>query len=254
MLHIAGVALEVERTAPARAGSPTLVFLHQGLGSAAQWRDFPRRLAGATGCGALVYSRPGHGQSGPPPGGRGDDYLHHEALVVLPALLAAEDVREPILIGHGDGASIALIHAGEGQAPVRGLSAVAPHVVMEEVTRHGVRAARDAFAMSNMAERLARHHRDGTGLFMAWADTLLRPSFQDWNIEDGLSAIGCPVLLLQGVDDEYGTLEQLDRIERRVTGPVTRFDLCDCGHDPFRDQPVRLIQTHCAWIKGLLSR
>lgn len=252
-LHIAGGVLEIDRIAPARAGLPVLVFLHQGLGSMGLWRDFPRRLAAASGCGAIVYSRRGHGHSSPLTTPRGDDYLHHEALVVLPEVLAAEGVTDLVLIGHSDGASIALIHAGDGRWPVRGLSAVAPHVLVEDVTVAGVRAARDIFMQTNMVERLARHHDDPRGIFLAWADTWLRPSFRSWNIEDHLSGIRCPTLLIQGVEDEYGTLDQLDRIERRVAGPVTRLDLCDCGHDPFRDQPVKMLQAHVAWLRTLMS-
>lgn len=248
---IAGHMLEIAHVPAARSGLPTLVFLHEGLGCIALWRDFPQRLARATGCGALLYSRHGYGQSAPLTGPRQDDYLHHEALVVLPELLAAEGIADPVLIGHSDGASIALIHAGAARWRVRGVSAQAPHVFVEDVTITGILAARRAFRETDMEGRLGRYHRDPSATFRGWNDTWLRPSFRQWNIESFLPGITCPTLLIQGIGDEYATLAQLDAIAGQVSGEVMRLDLADCGHTPFRDQPEKVLDAHVQWIAGL---
>lgn len=233
-----------------RPGAPTLVFLHEGLGCIATWRDLPRRLATATGCGALVYSRYGYGASDPLSGPRRDDYLQHEALVVLPALLRVLEIADPVLVGHSDGASIALIHAGAGW-PVRGLVAMAPHVFVEDITIAGIRAALDAFATTDLPVRLSRHHTDASTTFRGWSDTWLRPSFRHWNIEDSLAGISCPILLVQGEADEYATMAQLDAVAAGVCGPVSRLELAGCGHIPFRDRPAEVQQAIAGFVAGL---
>ncbi|MGH2946094.1 MAG: alpha/beta fold hydrolase [Solirubrobacteraceae bacterium] len=210
---------------------PGLVFLHEGLGSVALWRDFPARVAAATGRRALVYSRLGHGRSDPPGAPRTPRFMHEEALDVLPALLDRFDVREPVLVGHSDGASIALIHAGTAGRPVAGLVLLAPHVFVEDVSIEGITAARRAFEQTDLPERMSRYHRDAHATFRSWNDIWLAPEFRDWSIEDTLKGVSCPVLLVQGDRDEYGTLEQLAAIESGVRGSTERLVL-PSGHAP----------------------
>jgi pimeloyl-ACP methyl ester carboxylesterase len=247
----AGHALEYEwlDAAPQDAGGlPTLVFLHEGLGSIRQWRDFPLQVVKATGCRALVYSRYGYGQSDVLREDRaGVRFMHREALEALPALLAALRVERPVLVGHSDGASIALIHAGAGHA-VRALAVMAPHVFVEPICVESIRKARDGFEPSGLAARLAKYHRDPVKTFHLWADAWLDPAFLAWNIEEYLPGIACPVLALQGVDDEYGTMEQLERIRRGVRGPCELVKLAACGHAPFREQPQATLDALTRFI------
>lgn len=232
---IAGNALEVERIAAADPKAPTIVLLHEGLGCVSLWRDFPERLAARTGCAALVYSRHGYGRSAVNRDGFEPDYMHHEALEVLPALLDHYGLADPLLYGHSDGASIALIHAGGSGRGVSGLIVEAPHVFVEPESITGIEAARDAFAAGDLADRLARHHTDARATFHAWNDAWLDPRFRDWNIEGYLPGISAPVLMVQGEEDAYGTLAQLDAIARGVGGPCDRLVLPGCGHAPHRE-------------------
>ena len=215
---------------------PALVFLHEGLGSVGLWRDFPARVAAATGRCVLVYSRFGHGDSDPLATPRTPRFMHEEALETLPALLDRFDLRGPVLIGHSDGASIALIHAGTAGRPVSGLALLAPHVFVEDVSIEGIEAARQAFAETDLPARMARHHRDAEATFRAWNDAWLAPEFRSWNIEDVLGGIACPVLVVQGTQDQYGTLAQVAAIERGVRGPFRRLVL-DVGHAPHLEAP-----------------
>jgi pimeloyl-ACP methyl ester carboxylesterase len=215
---------------------PALVFLHEGLGSVGLWRDFPARVAQATGRRALVYSRFGHGDSDPLEAPRTPRFMHEEALETLPALLDRLDLRDPVLIGHSDGASIALIHAGTSGRPVSGLALLAPHVFVEDVSVEGIEAARGAFAETDLPARMGRHHRDAEATFRAWNDVWLAPDFRSWNIEDVLGGVSCPVLVVQGTRDQYGTLAQVDAIERSVRGPFRRLVL-DAGHAPHLEAP-----------------
>jgi pimeloyl-ACP methyl ester carboxylesterase len=216
---------------------PTLVFLHEGLGSVAMWKDFPQRVAAATGCPGLVYSRAGYGQSTPLAMPRRPDYMHAEALSSLPAVLDRLAIDEPILIGHSDGASIALIHAGARVRPTRAIVALAPHVFVEELSVASIARAKSVYDTSDLRDRLAHYHGDVDSAFRGWNDIWLAAAFRNWNIEPYLPTIGCPLLLIQGRDDEYGTLAQLDAIERQVGGRVERVELAACGHSPQRDQP-----------------
>jgi len=244
----AGRSLEYERVGDAAARAPALVFLHEGLGSIRQWREFPAQVAGATGRRALVYSRYGYGQSDVLREARaGVDFMHREALEALPRLLAALGVERPVLIGHSDGASIALIHAGAGH-PVRALALMAPHVFVEPVCIESIRKASETFASSDLAARLAKYHRDPAKTFHLWADAWLDPAFLDWNIEDCLGAIACPVLAIQGVDDAYGTMAQLERVARGVGGPCELVKLAACGHAPYRDQPERTLEAVARFV------
>lgn len=224
----------------AGAAAPTLVFLHEGLGSVAMWRDFPQRVVAATGCSALVYSRYGYGRSDRLAAPRRPDYLHAEALCALPQLLDALDVERPVLVGHSDGASIALIHAGGAGRPVAGVVAIAPHVMVEEVAIAGIRATVRAYETTDLKQRLARYHDDPESAFRGWSDVWLSPAFRDWNIEACLPRIEAPVLAIQGRDDEYGTLEQIRRIAAAARD-VDTLELADCGHSPHKDQPEAVI-------------
>jgi pimeloyl-ACP methyl ester carboxylesterase len=243
-VEVAEERLEILRIAPERAGL-TLVFLHEGLGSVAGWRDFPRTLCDRLDAPGLVYSRRGYGRSTPLAATRGTDYLHREAWLVLPALLQHLGIEDPLLVGHSDGGSIALLYAAR-HSP-RAIAIMAPHVFVEDVTIAGIRAAREAWKHGNLREPLARMHDDPDGAFFGWNDGWLDPAFRLWNIEAELPKIRCPVLAIQGVDDQYGTMVQLDRIAAGVRSPCHLLKLADCGHAPQRDQPLAVIEA----IEGL---
>ncbi len=221
-----------------RASAPVLVFLHEGLGSIGQWRDFPARVAGATGCRALVYERYGYGQSDVLAEPRRTvRFMHDEALLSLPEMLSSLKIEKPILVGHSDGASIALIHAGAGHA-VRGVAVMAPHVFIEPICIASIKEAAQKFESTDLPLRLGKYHRDSRKTFYGWADVWRDAEFVRWDIrEDYLPHVACPVLAIQGYDDEYGTMAQLDEIAARVKGPCELLKLEGCGHSPFRDKP-----------------
>lgn len=230
-MRVAGVELETEEIAGAE---PALVFLHEGLGSVELWRDFPARLASATGRRALLYSRAGHGQSDVPGHDRTPRFMHDEALDVLPPLLREAGIERPVLVGHSDGGSIALIHASAH--PVDRLILLAPHVFVEDVTVASIEAARVTFETTDLGGRMGRYHRDAGRTFRLWNDIWLAPEFRAWNIEDVLATVTAPTLLIQGEHDQYGTLAQIDAIERGVQGPVQRVVL-DGRHAPHLEAP-----------------
>lgn len=239
-----GHRLEIREIA-GRADLPTLVFLHEGLGSAALWKDFPDKLAAATGTSALIYSRHGHGRSDRLTGNRGVDYMHVEALTTLPELRRKLRLDQVVLVGHSDGASIALIHAARW--PVRGLILEAPHVFVEDVTVAGIAEAKRAYETTDLGKRLARYHDDPDGTFWGWNKIWLHPDFRSWNIESVLPDVRCPVLAIQGAEDEYGTLAQLDAVERGVTGPFEKLVIADCRHAPHRDQEAATLAAMVRW-------
>lgn len=245
----AGRSLAYEWVGEDQGGRPPLVFLHEGLGSIRQWRDFPAKVAAATGCRALVYDRYGYGQSEVLREKKREiRFMHEEALFSLPDLLGALQIRNPILIGHSDGASIALIHAGAG-FPVRGVAAMAPHVFIEPICLSSIRKAAETFETTDLPARLGKYHRDVRKTFYGWADVWLDREFEGWDIrEEFLPGIACPVLAIQGYGDEYGTMQQLDEIERRVNGPCELLKLADCGHSPFRDQPDAVLREISRFI------
>ncbi|MBL8390914.1 MAG: alpha/beta hydrolase [Candidatus Accumulibacter sp.] len=247
---VAGQALECRFIAASRAQRPTLVFLHEALGSLSAWRDFPARVAQATGCGALVWSRPGHGHSPPLPLPRTPRYLHDEALVRLPALLAALAIARPLLVGHSDGGSIALLHAAATPQDVAGVVVLAPHEFVEAKALAGIRRAGELFACSDWRRRLARHHRDAEAVFRSWHDTWLAPEFADWDITGCLPAIRCPLLAIQGEDDEYATMRQIECIADAASD-VTLLKLARCGHSPQRDQPEAVIEAIVLLVERL---
>jgi pimeloyl-ACP methyl ester carboxylesterase len=253
LLRIGGVELEVVRIDGARPDLPSIVMLHEGLGSVAMWKDFPEQVARATGRGVVVWSRRGYGRSTPIDGPRGVRYMHDEALVTLPALLDVLGLERPVLFGHSDGASIALLCAGSPVAaarPVSGVIAMAPHVRVEDVAVESIAAAKLAWDETELRARLARYHDDPDGAFRGWNDIWLHPGFRDWNIEACLVAIRCPVLAIQGEDDEYGTMDQVERIARVV--PDTEIvRLADCRHSPHRDQPEAVLDAVARFVGRL---
>ncbi len=209
--------------------TPALVLLHEGLGSVGLWRGFPQRLHVATGRRLIAFSRFGHGRSAPPPEPRTPAFFHAEALEVLPEVLAELGVEQPVLVGHSDGGSIALIHAAHH--PVSALALLAPHVFVEEVTVREIAQTREQYLNAGLRERMARHHDDPDAAFWGWCDVWLDPEFRAWNLEAETGRVRAPALLIQGADDPYGSLEQIDRIEARVQGPVERLVLPG-GHSP----------------------
>ena len=247
----AGRSLAYEWVGAETGDRPTLVFLHEGLGSIRQWRDFPAQVAAATGCRALVYDRYGYGQSDVLQEPRRTvRFMHDEALVALPELLEKTGIENPILVGHSDGASIALIHAGAGY-PVRGVVAMAPHVFIEPICLSSIRKAAQTFESTDLPARLGRYHRDVRKTFYGWADVWRDPQFEGWDIRaDYLPGIRCPVLAIQGTDDEYGTMEQLEEIARRVKGPCELLQLPGCGHAPFRDRPESVLKAVTRFVTG----
>ena len=232
---------------------PLMVFLHEGLGSVSMWRGFPQVLCSALGCRGLVYSRPGYGRSTPRAADEvwGLDFMHRQALDVLPALLAALNIdtaaRPPWLLGHSDGGSIALLHAAHFPHRVAGAIVLAPHIVVEDVSVASIELARLAYLNTDLRDKLARHHDDPDSAFWGWNNAWLNPAFRRWSIEEEISTITCPLLALQGMHDEYGTLEQIAGIARRVPGTELRA-LAGCGHSAQRDQPELLIAAIQAFV------
>ena len=240
------VRIEHQWIARERRAAPLIVFLHEGLGSLSMWRDFPQRLCDAAGCRGLVYSRPGYGRSTPRDVEEawGLDFMHRQAHEVLPALLAAlaidADRDPPWLLGHSDGGSIALLYAARFGQQVAGAIVLAPHIVVEDLSVASIAQTRSAYLETDLRQRLARHHDDPESAFWGWNRIWLHPPFKQWSIVEEIAAIRCPLLAVQGLADQYGTLEQIRGIARRV--PQTELlELSDCGHSPQRDQPEALI-------------
>lgn len=241
------------RTGGARVPAPLVVFLHEGLGSLAMWKDYPQRLCDAGGYRGLVYSRAGYGRSTPrahderwPPA-----FMHAEAQQVLPHLLDRLDAGSargaPWLFGHSDGASIALIHASWFPDAIAGVIAVAPHIHVEDLSIRSIEKARDAYLSTDLRSRLARYHADPDSAFWGWNDVWLSGEFRTWSIEAMLVRARCPILAVQGADDEYGTLAQVEGIKRHA--PRTEVVvLPNCGHSPHRDAPEALTQATTDFI------
>ena len=235
-------------------GRPVMVFLHEGLGSVAMWKDFPARLCEDIGHRGLVYSRPGYGRSTPRAPGEawGLDFMHRQAEIVLPALLQALDVRAPyVLFGHSDGGSIALIHAAAFPPRVAAAIVLAPHILVQEFGLASIRDARTAYEAGDLRGRLARFHDDVDSAFRGWNDIWLNPEFPTWTIEALLPSITCPVLAMQGEDDQYGTMAQIDGIATRVRD-TQLVKLPQCGHSPHRDQPDAVIHRVREFLAGNL--
>ena len=251
---IDGVRLEYQQFNPPQQTDLTLVLLHEGLGCVAMWKDFTRRLASMTSCRVLAYSRAGYGGSDPCRLPRPLSFMHDEGLRVLPEILAAAEIQKAILIGHSDGASIALINAGGiDDARIKGLILMAPHVFVEELTLASIRAARTAYETTDLRERLARYHGDNVDCaFLGWNQAWLDPGFLDWNLETYLPKINVPVLLLQGEEDNYGTIRQLEKISEALPQTETVL-LPECGHSPFRDKAAETLQLIAKFCSAKLS-
>ena len=251
-MEIAGRSIDVVHIAARRAGAPTLVFLHEGLGSVALWRDVPARLAQRTGFGALIYSCYGNGFSEVLHEPRDVAYMHDEALVALPELLARHEISDPILVGHSDGASIALIYAAAHPEKVRALVLEAPHVIVEEISVASIAAIGQAYRTTSLREKMARHHTDADATFFGWNDIWLSPAFRSWSILDCLPSISAPALAIQGGNDEYGTLEQLTLLASGSGGKTDRLVLAGCGHSPHRDRPGFVEDAIVTWLAEAL--
>ncbi len=236
-VRIDGHLLDTQRIA---GDEPTIVLLHEGLGSLALWRDLPQELAQKSGRSVLAYSRYGYGNSDPFTEPREPDYMHHEARVVLPELLASFTIARPVLVGHSDGASIALIYASTHE--VAGLVTIAPHVFVEPVTVEAIAQARATYDTVGLRERLARHHRNVDATFYGWNDIWLDPRFRTWNIEPLLAGIRAPVLAIQGDADAYGTLAQIEAI-RAAVAHTTTLIVSGAGHSPQRDAPATVVDA-----------
>lgn len=232
-------------------GKPTLVFLHEGLGSVGLWRDFPDKVAHKLGTRALIYSRFGYGGSDGLLAKREPDFMHREALEVLPELLDQLSIDRPLLVGHSDGASIALIHAGASGRAVRGVAVMAPHVFVETVTLESIARIRATYLASGLRERLGKYHARVDDAFLGWADIWLDPRFAAWCIDDIMPAISVPILAIQGRQDEYGSMRQLDRIQALAKAPVTRLELDQCGHSPHRDQENACVEAIVDFVRRL---
>lgn len=242
------IRIEYDWVGHAKAKSPVLVFLHEGLGSLSMWKDFPQRICDALGVRGFVYSRPGYGKSTP----RGQaeqwdtDFMHRQALEVLPAVLRVAGIKTeetPVwLFGHSDGGSIALIYAASNPSNVSGLVVLAPHIMVEELTIKSIESARQAYKTTDLSARLARYHDEPDSAFWGWNDIWLKPAFRAWSLENLLPQITSPVLAVQGMDDQYGTMAQIHGIKEAVVH-TELLELADCGHSPHRDQPEKLISA-----------
>ena len=240
----ADLRLEYEWVGRDDADAPVLVFLHEGLGSVAMWRGFPARLCEAVGARGLVYSRPGYGRSSPRAAGEKwrPDFMHRQARDVLPALLQELEVTRPWLFGHSDGGSIALLYAAAFPDALQGAIVLAPHILVEDISVSSIEKAREAYRQTDLKQRLGRYHDDADSAFWGWNDIWLDPAFRDWSIEEEIRAIRCPLLAIQGLDDEYGTLEQIRGIARRVP-QAQLLEIPKCGHSPHKDQPEIVIDA-----------
>jgi pimeloyl-ACP methyl ester carboxylesterase len=252
-LDVRGHRLEVVRIRGGREDAPELVFLHEGLGSVSLWKDFPARVAEVTGCPVTVYSRYGSGNSDLLKEPRAVRYMHDEALQSLPDLLSQLKIENPILVGHSDGGSIAIIYAGVHNQ-VRGLVLLAPHVFVEGLSVASIAEAKVKFETTNLPEKLARHHRDASRTFWGWNDIWLHPEFRNWNIEEYLPRITCPALVIQGLEDQYGTMAQVEAIRKQSAGPVQVLALEDCRHSPQRDQPEKVLEAVGKFVAAVVGR
>ena len=245
--------IEAQWVGIASPEAPVIVFLHEGLGSVAMWRDFPQRLCEAVGARGFVYSRPGYGRSTPRAAGErwAPDFMHRQAREVLPAVLRAAgldaEARPPWLFGHSDGASISLLYASMFPRALAGAIVLAPHILVEDVSIASIEKAREAWATTDLRQKLARYHDDAESAFGGWNGAWLDPAFRDWAITGELHRIRCPVLAIQGVDDEYGTMEQIRGIARNVPG-TRLMELPACGHSPHKDQQDAVIASVRAFM------
>lgn len=237
-ITIKGRALECVSFGPSPSDTATIILLHEGLGCVALWRDFPQRLSDATGCGVFVYSRAGYGQSDLDSLPRPLDYMTREAVDVLPHVIDAISAKKVILVGHSDGASIAAIYAGSFNDPRLGaIALMAPHFFTEPMGLAEIERAKIVFETTNLPAKMGKYHRHPEHTFRGWNDSWLHPDFATWDITDVIDYIRVPCLLIQGEQDQYGTMAQLDVVQDRSYAPVDRVNIPDCKHTPFAEQP-----------------
>ena len=253
-LRVADAELDYRFNGPQPDAAPTLILLHEGLGCAALWGDFPDKLSQATGCGVFAFSRAGYGQSSPASLPRRPDYMHREALNVLPAVLDAVGLQRGILIGHSDGASIATIYMGAVQDHrIRGLALIAPHFIVEDVSIHSIAAIRVAYETADLKTKLGRWHRDVDNAFYGWNDAWLDPAFRDWDISESLAYIRVPVAIVQGADDQYGTLRQIEIAQDECYCPVDVTIIPGAAHSPHREAPAVTLDTLAQFVNDIAA-
>jgi len=252
-LDLPPLRLEYRMIGPRPDAAPTIVTLHEGLGCVGLWGSFPEELAAATGAGVFVYSRTGYGESSAATLPRTINFMDEEALATLPRVLAAIGFQRGILLGHSDGASIATIYTGTVQDHrVRGLVLIAPHFFTEAMGLDEIRRTRDEFATGSLRKKLERWHADAEGAFRSWAEPWLDPAFRHWDISDALGYIRVPILIVQGKDDQYGTLKQLDVASNECFCPVETVVLAGARHSPQRDKPKETLAAIAGFINRLL--
>jgi pimeloyl-ACP methyl ester carboxylesterase len=253
-LHIEGHDLEYRMLGPAPEQAPTIVMLHEGLGSAALWGDLPQELQAATGAGVFVYSRSGYGASTPAKLPRPLDYMHREALEVLPKVLDDIGFRRGVLVGHSDGASIAAIYAGGVQDHrVRAIALIAPHFIVEDISVTSIAEIKTAYETTNLREKLARWHKDVDNAFYGWNGAWLDPAFRNWDISEYLAYIRVPIAIIQGADDQYGTLRQVEIAREECYCPVDVTLVRGAGHSPHREAPGATLQAISDFANAVLQ-
>ncbi|MDD1519491.1 MULTISPECIES: alpha/beta fold hydrolase [Bradyrhizobium] len=252
-LGIGGASLEYKWLAPLVPDAPTIVMLHEGLGSVGLWGDFPEKLQQATGAGIFAYSRAGYGQSSPVALPRPLDYMHREALDVLPKLLDAIQFKRGLLLGHSDGASIATIYAGAHQDHrLNGLVLIAPHFIVEDISVKSIATIKTTFETTDLRSKLARWHKDVDNAFQGWNDAWLDPKFRDWDISEYLAYIRVPVMIVQGADDQYGTLRQAEIAQEECYCPVDLNVFAGAAHSPHREAPGPTLDAITQFAKAAL--
>lgn len=254
-LTIDDADLEYRMIGPRPDETPTIILLHEGLGCAALWRDFPEQLANSTGLGVFVYSRQGYGGSSPCEVPRPLTYMHHEAIDVLPDLLDAIGFQSGVLVGHSDGASIAAIHGGDVADPrVKGLVLMAPHFFTEDEGIASIAETKVTFETTDLRERLKKYHGENVDCaFWGWNGAWLDPEFRNWDLREYLPQISVPVIALQGLDDQYGTAAQVACIEELCGGEFESLFLSDCAHTPFREQPEQTLAATSRFVASLFE-
>ncbi|MCP3461623.1 alpha/beta fold hydrolase [Bradyrhizobium sp. CCGUVB23] len=252
-LTIGGASLEYKWLAPRAADAPTIVMLHEGLGSVGQWGDFPEKLQAATGAGIFLYSRAGYGQSSPVTLPRPLDYMHREALDVLPKLLDAIGFKRGLLLGHSDGASIATIYAGSHQDHrLQGIALIAPHFIVEDISVKSIAEIKTVYETTDLRVKLARWHKDVDNAFRGWNGAWLDPKFRNWDISEYLAYIRVPVLMVQGVDDQYGTMRQVEIAQEECYCPVDLKVISEAGHAPHREAPGATLDAIAEFARAAL--
>jgi pimeloyl-ACP methyl ester carboxylesterase len=252
-LTIGAQNLEYRMIGPPPEHAPTIIMLHEGLGSAALWGDFPEKLQAATSAGVFVYSRAGYGASTPVKLPRPLDYMHIEALEVLPKLLERIGFRRGLLVGHSDGASIAAIYAGSVQDHrIQSLALIAPHFIVEDISVTSIAAIKTAYETTDLRSKLARWHNDVDNAFYGWNGAWLDPKFRNWDISEYLAYIRVPVAILQGVNDEYGTIRQVEIAREECYCPVDVMEIANAGHSPHREAPETTLAAISEFANAVL--